>query len=111
MAEQRNVLEDISTISDIVSAARDLVADGQTINIQPLEKEVEDICARLAVADADAAREARPVLLCLIEELSHLAQTMDDCHQKLSGELRSQATHGNAASAYSPPPTGPKKSS
>lgn len=111
MAEQKNVLEDISTISDIVSAARDLVADGQTINIQPLEQEVEDLCARLADSDAEAAREAQPVLLGLIEELGQLAQTMDDCHEKLSGELRSLSTHGNAASAYSAPSTGPKKSS
>ena len=111
MAKQQNILEDITKISDIVTAARDLVADGQVIDVQPLEKEVEDMCARLAEVGAETAREVQPVLLGLMEELNHLAQTMDDRHGELSDELRSLAAHGNAASAYSAPPSGPKKSS
>ncbi len=111
MAEQQIILEDITKISDIVTAARDLVEDGQIINIQPLEKEVEALCARLAEVGAQTARAVQPVLLGLMEELNHLAQTMADRHRELSGELRSLAAHGNAASAYSAPPSGPKKSS
>ena len=111
MAEQRNILENITTLSDIVSAARDLVEEGQIINIQPLEKEVEGICAALADVGAETAREAQPILLCLIEELGRLAETMDQRHRQLGDELRSLDSHGNAASAYSAPPAGPKKSS
>ncbi len=109
VAKQQNILEGITKISDIVTAARDLVKDGQIIDVQPLEQEVEDLCAMLAGVDAQTAREVQPILLGLMEELNHLAQTMDDRHSQLSDELRSLAAHGNAASAYSVPPSGSKK--
>ena len=110
MDQLDTLLEDIARVSDVVAAARDLIDDGQIINIQPLEKEVGDLCARMTGLDAAAARKVQPVLLGLMEELNRLAETMGERHRELSGALRNLSQHGNAANAYTSRPTGPKSS-
>ena len=79
------------------------------LNVQPLELEVGDLCARLEDVSGETAREAEPILLGLMEELNRLAQSMDQSHKEITDEIRSLHAHGNAASAYSAPPSRPKK--
>lgn len=105
MDAAEDLLKDIGKISDVVTAARDLINDGQVINIQPLENEVEQLCGRMTGLDAATARKVRPMLLGLMEELNHLAQTMGERHRELAGALRSLSQHGNAASAYAASPS------
>ncbi|MDH3241507.1 MAG: hypothetical protein OEO83_12675 [Alphaproteobacteria bacterium] len=110
MDELDTLLEDIARVGDVVAAARDLIEEGQIINIQPLEKEVEELCGRMTSLEAAAAKKVQPVLLGLMEELNHLAETMGERHRELTGALRSLSRHGNAASAYTARPTGTKTS-
>ena len=104
------LLEDISRVGDVVAAARDLIDEGQIINIQPLENEVQELCARMTGLDAAAARKVQPVLLGLMDELNRLAESMGERHRELTGALRSLSQHGNAASAYAARPAGTKRS-
>lgn len=108
MDQAKSLLQDIAKISDVVSAARDLINDGQIINIQPLENEVEQLCGRMTGLDAKTAKKVHSVLLGLMEELNRLAETMGERHRELTGALRSLSQHGNAASAYSARPAKPK---
>ena len=110
MKPSDSINEDIARISDIVAAARDLIDDGQIINIHPLEKEVEGLCARVTALDPLTAKGVQPVLLGLMEELNRLAEAMGERHRELAGALRSLSQHGNAASAYAARPPGRKSS-
>jgi hypothetical protein len=103
-----SMLEDIAKLNDVVSAARDLINDGQIINIQPLENEVQQLCGRMTGLESQTARMVHPVLLGLMEELNRLAETMGERHRELTGALRALSQHGNAASAYTARPVKPK---
>lgn len=99
MDTEASLLEDMAKITDVVSAARELVDDGQIINLQPVENEVEQLCGRVTGLEAAAAKKVRPVLIGLMEELNRLAETMGERHCELAGALRALSEHGNAASA------------
>ncbi|MDX1486168.1 MAG: hypothetical protein R3229_16975 [Alphaproteobacteria bacterium] len=111
MAVQNDILQEIAKISDVIGAARNLVEDNQVINLEPLQGAIQSLCDQLAGVDGDTARKVKPILLGLVEELSHLDRTMAERHEELSTALRALSSHGSAASAYSTQSPQPKKSS
>lgn len=95
-----NMKDELRRIGDIVTAARDLVADGQLINLNPLESEISRICGEIECLNGDEARNLKPVLLSLIDDLDRLAGMMRERQTEYEDELRSLSTHANATRAY-----------
>lgn len=100
--------QDLGRISDVVNAARDLVADGQLINMAPLENEVDRLCGGIGQLPADDANRVKPLLLSLMDELDRLADEMRARQNEYESELRTLASHKNAARAYNDAPAAPK---
>jgi hypothetical protein len=88
MVDAQTIRSDLTKINDVVAAARDLVGDGQIINMQPLENEVERICANMNGLDAAHANEIRPIMLSLMDELDHLAKAMNCLTSAPMGQIR-----------------------
>ena len=91
--------DELSRIGDIIVAARDLVADGQLINLAPLEGEINRICQGLTSLSGPEAETVKPVLLSLMDELDRLAGEMRSRQAEYETELRELTTHANAARA------------
>lgn len=99
------ICDELVRVGDIIVAARDLVADGQVINLKPLENEIGRICDGMDGLNAIDAERVKPVLLSLIDDLDRLATEMRARQSDFEDQLRSLTTHGKAAQAY----TSPKK--
>lgn len=95
-----DICRDLTHIGDVISAARDLVADGQLVNLGPLEREVDRICGGLVDLPGGDAEKVKPVLLSLMDELDRLAEQMRARQGEYESELRSLASHQNATKAY-----------
>lgn len=100
MSLAEDMRDELTRIGDIVIAARDLIADGQLINLNPLENEVSRICGEIECLNADQAAPLKPVLLSLIDDLDRLAGEMRQRQNEFEQELREVSTHANAARAY-----------
>lgn len=104
MINAGTIAEDLTKMGDIIVAARDLVADGQLINLKPLESEIGRIGKELAGINAVDAERIKPVLLSLLDELDRLAGDMRARQADVESQLRSLSTHASAARAYQAPP-------
>lgn len=100
MSHAQTIHEELTRIADIVTAARGLVADGQMINLAPLEAEVTRICGELDGLSGAEAQTLKPVLLSLMDDLDALARLMREKQAEFEKELRTLTTHRSAAKAY-----------
>lgn len=100
MSQAETMRDELSRIGDIVVAARDLISDGQLINLNPLESEVSRICGEIECLNADQAAPLKPVLLALINDLDRLAGEMRQRQNEFEQELREVSSHSKAARAY-----------
>lgn len=107
MTSADTLCQELARINDVVAAARDLVADGQLINVAPLEGEIGRICGGLGSLTGAEAEKVKAVLLSLMDELDRLAGEMRTRQDEYERELRALATHRKAAHAYHKVP--PKK--
>jgi hypothetical protein len=100
MTSAQTICNELTRVGDIIVAARDLVADGQLINIKPLENEIGRICGDLGGLNATDAERVRPILLALIDDLDRLAAEMRARQSDFEDELRAFSTHSKATTAY-----------
>ncbi len=100
MSDAATIRAELARINEVVAAARDLIADGQFINLAPLEGEVERICGGIGALSGTDAEIVKPALLALMDELDRLAGEMRERQGEYESELRSLASHRNAARAY-----------
>ncbi len=100
MNRAETIRDELTRVGDIIVAARDLVSDGQMINLKPLEGEIGRICEGLNGLNAVDAERIKPVLLGLIDDLDRLAIEMRNRQNDCEEQLRSLSSHGKAARAY-----------
>jgi len=100
MSLAEDMRDEITRIGDIVVAARDLISDGQLINLNPLENEMSRICGEIETLNADQAAPLKPALLSLIDDLDQLAGEMRQRQNEFEHELREISSHTNATRAY-----------
>ena len=109
MTRAESICDELNRVGDVITAARDLVNDGQLINLAPLQNEINRICSGLDGLDAAAAAQVQPVLLGLIDDLDHLAHDMRVRQLGHEEQLRALTTHSGAATAYTAPRRGKSK--
>lgn len=94
---------DLQNVASIIGTARALVAEGQQVNLAPLEKEVQRLCGEIAALPAADNVPLRPMMVGLIDDLDKLAGDIRRRHADLKSQLESLSSGSRAAAAYAPP--------
>jgi hypothetical protein len=95
--------QDLHNVGSIVTAARGLIAKGQTVNLQPLEREVQRLCEQIVKLPGVENAPLRPLMTGLIDELTKLAGEMRGHHAQLQEQLRELSARERATAAYVTP--------
>jgi hypothetical protein len=95
--------QDLQNVGSIVTAARGLIAKGQAVNLEPLEREVQRLCEQILKLPGNENAPLRPVMTALIDELTKLAGEMRGHHAQLEEQLRSLTSRERATAAYVTP--------
>jgi uncharacterized coiled-coil protein SlyX len=95
--------QDLQNLSSIVTAARGLIAKGQSVNLEPLEREVQRLCDQIIKLPGVENAPLRPMMTALIDELTKLAGEMRGHHAQLQEQLRELTARERATAAYVKP--------
>ena len=98
--------QDLQNVGSIVTAARGLIAKGQAVNLQPLEREVQRLCDQILKLPGVENAPLRPMMTGLIDELTKLAGEMRGHHAQLQEQLRELTSRERATAAYVTPNPG-----
>lgn len=98
--------QDLQNVGSIVTAARGLIAKGQGVNLQPLEREVQRLCDQILKLPGVEGAPLRPMMTGLIDELTKLAGEMRGHHAQLQEQLRELTSRERATAAYVTPNPG-----
>lgn len=94
---------DLQNVASIIVAARGLVADGQTVDLAPLEKEVRRLCDAALALSGPENLPLRPMMVSLIDDLDKLADAVRQRHADLKSQLETLNSGSRVAAAYAPP--------
>lgn len=97
---------DLQNVGSIIAAARGLIAKGQSINLQPLEREVKRLCDEIIKLPSMQNAPLRPVMVALIDDLDRLAGEMRARHAELQQQLKGLSERERATAAYGAPGAG-----
>ena len=89
-----------------LEAARGLIAKGQAINLQPLEREVQRLCDEIIKLPGVENAPLRPLMTGLIDELTKLAGEVRGRHAQLQEQLLELTARERATAAYVRPGNG-----
>jgi hypothetical protein len=95
-----DLLRDIKTLSGLLEEVRSELDNGATIDLDPLQPQVEDICQRAAGLPAGEEETIRPRLLALIDELNRLGAALEARVADLKGLLDGTGDRSRALEAY-----------
>lgn len=98
--------QDLMNLGSIITAARGLIAKGQAVNLEPLEREVQRLCDEIIRLPGADNAPLRPVMTGLIDELTKLASDMRGRHAQLQEQLRELTARERATAAYVKPGNG-----
>lgn len=98
--------QDLQNVGSIVTAARGLIAQGQAVNLEPLEREVQRLCEQILKLPGIEGAPLRPMMTGLIDELTKLAGEMRGHHAQLQEQLRELTSRERATAAYVTPNPG-----
>ncbi len=91
---------DIGRLTDLVLAARAILADGRIVDLSGLAQEVSAVADKLRVSRIDDSRPIKPALLSLVEEFDRLRDEICRQHVVLSHELKKLGVRHGATMAY-----------
>jgi len=94
---------DLQNVASIIGTARGLVAEGQAVNLMPLEREVHRLCEEIGGLPAPGNMPLRPMMVSLIDDLDKLADDIRRRHDELKSQLESLNSGSRVAAAYAPP--------
>jgi len=98
--------QDLQNVGSIVTAARGLIAKGQVVNLDPLEREVQRLCEQILKLPGAESAAFRPLMTGLIDELTKLAGEMRGRHAQLQEQLQELTARERATAAYVTPNPG-----
>jgi len=98
--------QDLQNVGTIVTAARGLIAKGEAVNLEPLEREVQRLCEQIIKLPGTVNAPLRPMMTGLIDELTKLAGEMRGRHAQLQEQLQELTARERATAAYVTPNPG-----
>ena len=105
MNEPAAIRSGIEQISTMVEAARRLVLEGHLVDLRLLESRVESFCTALRTLPGESARELRPTMLVLMDELGQLDAAVRRSQTETAAKLGDTMARRQATSAYGAAPT------
>lgn len=108
MSQIADIRKGIEQISNMVDAARRLVAEGHLVDLRMLESKVAGFCTVINNTPIEAATELRPVMLGLIDELGRLDAAVRRSQTETAAKLGETLARRRAVTAYSGPPAAPR---
>jgi hypothetical protein len=103
MTQAETVGRELTGISAIITAARGMVNDGKSVNLQPLEAEMRRLCASIDGIPRVEARTLEPRLLSLIDELDKLFTAIAGRRASLKEQINDLTLRDRAVNAYAAP--------
>lgn len=103
MTQAEILTRELTGISAIISAARGMVNDGKSVNLQPLEAEMRRLCASIESMPRPDAQILEPKLLSLIDELDKLFTAIAGKRNALKEQINDLSLRDRAVSAYAGP--------
>jgi hypothetical protein len=103
MTQAEILTRELTGISAIITAARGMVNDGKSVNLQPLEAEMRRLCASIEGMPRTDAQVLEPRLLALIDELDKLFNAISGKRAMLQEQIKDLSLRDRAVSAYAAP--------
>jgi hypothetical protein len=96
------ILQGFERLSSLVNASLAVVGDGRAVDFVGLEKDAENLCAKLRRARPETAAELMPRLISLIDDMDKLKAALLDQRDVLAREIAKLDYGRRAARAYRP---------
>jgi hypothetical protein len=103
MTQAEILTRELTGISAIITAARGMVNDGKSVNLQPLEAEMRRLCASIESIPRTEAQVLEPRLLALIDDLDKLFNAISGRRATLQQQIKDLSLHDRALNAYAAP--------
>lgn len=101
-----DVVRQLDQVQSIVSTARRLLAQGNSVDLAKLEARVEEFCAQVPTLPEETRKVIRPKMVALIDELNSLSREMKEQYEYLRQNLSELAVNRRAQAAYRRPTGG-----
>jgi|GEM_PF-2016818 hypothetical protein len=92
----------IEAVSDMIVAARKLLAAGEQIDLTSIENEIDTLCQAIHADPPKNSRDIRRGLAAIVDDLDALEHELNDQHRQLEQNL-AERTRKLALEAYSDP--------
>ncbi|MEQ8195347.1 MAG: hypothetical protein RIB59_12750 [Rhodospirillales bacterium] len=97
-----DIEQEVHNVSAMIAAARQMVAEGQSVDLASLEGTVDAICRLIHDNPPEHSRDIRKALAALVEDLDALEHELTEQHRRLEENLANH-TRRLAIEAYSDP--------
>lgn len=94
--------QNIEKVSDMIVAARQLLTNGDAIDLAAIECEVDALCQAIHANPPKNSREVRQALASIVDDLDSLEHELNEQHRQLEQNL-AERTRKLAIEAYSDP--------
>lgn len=94
---------DIAHLTDLVTAARAILADGRVVDLAGLDEEARRVAERLKLDRPDNPGPIKTALLALVDEMDRLKAAIEDQRASFAKELTALQAGRGAAHAYGRP--------
>lgn len=91
---------DIARLTDLVTAARAILADGRVVDLTGLDQETRSVAERLRLHRPDNQGPIKTALLALVDEMDRLKAAIEEQRTTFARELSQLQAGRNAAHAY-----------
>ena len=96
----RAAVRDIARLTDLVTAARAILADGRVVDLAGLDEETRRVAERLKLHRPENAGPIKVALLALVDEMDRLKAAIEEQHTAFAKELSALQAGRGAAHAY-----------
>jgi len=100
MTMGRATVRDIARLTDLVTAARAIMADGRVVDLAGLDEETRRLVERLRLDRPENAGPIKTALLVLVDEMDRLKAAIEDKNAAFTKELSALQAGRGAAHAY-----------
>lgn len=103
MSDVARIRRGLEEVAGAVSLARGKISEGQLVDLNGLERRVDELCTAVLEQDRNDAQTLRPALLTLIDDLNRLSEELKAQHRQVASALKGTQSHRSAAAAYRKP--------
>ena len=95
----------------LIDAARDLLTEGNLVDLDGLDQRIQELCADIGKLPADLRNGFKGRMIGLIDNLNGLVELLSAQHRELNKEIKGVSNRQRAVTAYGSAPggkTGPR---